>query len=67
MCIKTAFFCYLDEQPYKKFYKQMESDEFDGEVDDIELMIELWMFSATPLVVLTGDIQKDFFTEELSK
>ena len=43
----------------KEIYKQMENDEFDGEINDKELVVELLKFSTTPLLYMTEDIQKD--------
>ena len=34
----------------KEIYKRMEKDEFDGEINDKELMLELLEFSTTPLL-----------------
>ena len=37
----------------------MQKDEFDGELNDNELVIELLMFSTIPLLYITEDKQKD--------
>ena len=46
----------------------MENDEFDGEINDKELVLKLLDFSTIPLLYMTEDIQKDIeFYEELLK
>ena len=37
----------------------MQNDEFDGELNDNELVIEFLMFSTIPLLYITEDKQKD--------
>ena len=37
----------------------MENDEFDGEIKDKELVLELIEFSTTPVLYMTEDIRKD--------
>ena len=43
----------------KKLKKQMENDEFDGEINDKELVLELLKFSTIPLLYMTEYLQKD--------
>ena len=43
----------------KDIYKQMENDDFDSEMADKEIVLQLLKFSTTPLVYMTEDIQKD--------
>ena len=38
----------------------MKIDDFNGEINDKELVLELLQFSTTPLLYMTEDIQKDF-------
>ena len=43
----------------RKFYKQLESDEFDAEINDEELVLELLKFSTIALLCMTEDTRKD--------
>ena len=43
----------------QEIYKQMGNDEFDGEINDEELVLELLTFSTIPLLYMTENIQKD--------
>ena len=40
----------------KEIYEQMESDELCGEISDRDLVLEIFMFSWTPLLCSTEGI-----------
>ena len=42
----------------KEVCKRMENDEFDGELDEKEMMLEQIKFSTLPLLYMFVDIQK---------
>ena len=44
----------------RKKYKQIEYDEFDGELNDKKIELEKLKFSTLPLLYMTEDTQKDF-------
>ena len=57
--IQHAAFSYSFTPYTKDIYKQKENDEFESEIIDEELVLDLLKFSTIPLLFLDEDLHKN--------